>query len=49
MIYHFNPPDPLNKKRENKRARVLKRKLFRKCVQPSNRPTRKNILKCKSL
>ena len=39
MIYYFNPPDPLNKKIENKEAKVLKRKLFRKYVQLSNRPT----------
>nr|DAX87423.1 MAG TPA: hypothetical protein [Caudoviricetes sp.] len=49
MIYHFNPPHPLNKKRGNIEARVLKRKLFIKYVQPSNRPTIKNILKSKSL
>ena len=49
MIYHFNPPHPLNKKRGNIEARVLKRKLFIKYVQLSNSPTRKNILKSKSL
>lgn len=42
------PRTPWNKKR-SKREGVLKRKDFINTVQPSNRPTRKYILKCNSL
>lgn len=46
--YHSIPRTPWNKK-ESKVGEVLKRKLFRNTVQQSNRPTRKNILKCNFL
>ena len=48
-IYSYQiPRTPWNKK-ESKVGEVLKRKLFRNTVQQSNRPTRKNILKCNFL
>lgn len=44
----LNPPHPL-KQKISKYMRVLKRKYFKSNVQPSNRPTTKNILKYNSL
>lgn len=47
-VSHLIPRTPWNKK-AGKREEVLKRKLFINSVQPSNRPTGENILKCNSL
>ena len=48
LSIHSFPRTPWTKKK-NRRQRVLKGKLFRNTVQPSNSPTAKNILKCNSL